>query len=38
MTAPVIPQTSDELAEFIVDRKKMSEVFNNEDPTVLPAF
>lgn len=38
MTAPVIPQTSEELAEFIVDRKKMSEVFNNEDPTILPQF
>jgi hypothetical protein len=29
MTAPVIPQTGDELAEFITDRKKMSEVFNS---------
>ena len=38
MTAPVIPQTGDELAEFIVDRKRMSEVFNAEDPTVLPSF
>jgi HK97 family phage major capsid protein len=38
MAAPVIPTTSEELAEFIVDRKKMGEVFNNEDPTVLPTF
>jgi HK97 family phage major capsid protein len=38
MTAPVIPQTGDELAEFITDRKKMSEVFNSEDPKTLPEF
>ncbi len=38
MPAPVIPQTADELAEFIVDKKRMNEVFNNEDPKVLPEF
>lgn len=38
MTAPVIPQTSDELAEFVMDRKRMNEVWNSDDPTVLPGF
>jgi HK97 family phage major capsid protein len=38
MAAVAIPTTSDELAEFVADRKKMGEVFNNEDPKVLPEF
>lgn len=38
MTAPVIPSSAEELAEFVVDRKKMSEVFNSDDPKALPEF
>lgn len=40
MTAPLlaIPNSPEELAEFVTDRKRMSEVFNSEDPKVLPEF
>lgn len=37
-TKMAIPSSSEELAEFVADRKKMGEVFNNPDPTVLPEF
>lgn len=37
-TKMAIPSSSEELSEFVTDRKKMAEVFNNEDPTVLPEF
>ncbi len=36
MTAPVIPQSSEELAEMIADRKVISEVLNAEDRTLWP--
>lgn len=38
MTAPVIPQTPAELAEFVFDRKKCGEILNNEDKTLWPKF
>lgn len=37
-TKMAIPSSSEELAEFVADRKKMGEVFNSPDPTVLPDF
>ena len=36
MTAPAIPQTPEELAELIADRKKCGEILNNEDKTLWP--
>lgn len=38
MTAPVIPQTPDELAEFVFDRKKCGEILNADDKTLWPKF
>jgi HK97 family phage major capsid protein len=38
VTAPVIPQTPDELAEFVFDRKKVGELLNSEDKTAWPKF
>lgn len=38
MTAPVIPQTPEELAEFVYDRKKVGELLNSEDKTAWPKF
>lgn len=38
MTAPVIPQTPAELAEFVSDRKAVNEVLNSEDKTAWPKF
>lgn len=38
MTAPVIPQTPEELAEFVYDRKRCGELLNNEDKTLWPKF
>lgn len=38
MTAPAIPQSPDELAEFVFDRKKVGELLNNEDKTLWPKF
>src|SRR6188508_450221 len=35
---PVIPTSSEELAEFIADKDKRASVWNNADPTVLPEF
>lgn len=38
MTAPVIPQTPEELAEFAADRKKMNSIIDSEDATAWPKF
>lgn len=38
MTTPVIPSTSEELAEVLSDRKKMDEIYNSPDPTAFPQF
>ena len=38
MPAPVIPQTPEELAEAITDRKVINEILNNEDKTLWPKF
>lgn len=38
MATVTVPSSPEELAEFITDRKRMGEVFNSEDPKVLPEF
>lgn len=38
MTAPVIPQTPEELVEAISDRKVMNEILHSEDKTAWPKF
>lgn len=38
MARTVIPTSSEELAEFVTDKAKRAEIWNNPDPTVLPEF
>jgi HK97 family phage major capsid protein len=38
VTAPAIPQTPEELAEFVYDRKKVGELLNSDDKTAWPKF
>jgi HK97 family phage major capsid protein len=38
LTTPVIPSSSEELAELITDRPKMKEIFDSPDPKTLPEF
>jgi len=38
MSRTIVPTSSEELAECITDKVKRNEIWNNEDPTVLPEF